>query len=108
MAQLEAQRTLVKSPPELWSELSDPAFLGRLLEQPFGEIKITRRTPESSLAWESADADGTVELAASGWGTKVRLTARIDDSAAAERAEAALTDLLDEVGTARHRPFSRP
>jgi hypothetical protein len=107
MDHLEAQRTLVKSPPELWSELSDPAVLTRLLEAHFGEIKITRKSTETSLAWVSANAQGSVELAPSGWGTKVRLTAEVRDGLAAEQAQAALTGVLDEVGTARHRPFSR-
>jgi hypothetical protein len=107
MATLEVQRTLVKSPPELWAELSDVATLARLLDARFGEIEITRATPESSLAWTSADASGTVELVQSGWGTKVRLTVRLEPSIERGHAEAALTGVLDEIGTARHRPFSR-
>jgi len=101
------QRTLVKSPPELWAELSDIATLARLLDHEFGEIEITRATPETSLAWTSADASGTVELAQSGWGTKVRLTVALEPSLERDCAEAALTSVLDEVGAARHRPFSR-
>ena len=71
---LEARRTLVKSPPELWAELSDPESLAKHLEA-FGEIRITRLDPESTVAWEGDRARGTVELSASGWGTKVTLTA---------------------------------
>ncbi|MGA2471581.1 MAG: hypothetical protein ABSG64_12945 [Solirubrobacteraceae bacterium] len=97
----------MKSPPELWSELSDPAVLTRLLEQQFGEIRITRVTAETSLGWTSANAHGTVELAASGWGTKVRLSAALHDATPPEQAQAALVGVLDEVGAARHRPFSR-
>ncbi|MEA2265118.1 MAG: hypothetical protein QOE27_701 [Solirubrobacteraceae bacterium] len=74
MADLEAQRTLVKSPPELWAELSNPASLARRLAE-FGEIRITRLIPEKTVAWEGERASGTVELESSGWGTKVRLTA---------------------------------
>ena len=37
----EVQRTLVKSPPELWSELSDPESLARHLGE-LGEVAITR------------------------------------------------------------------
>lgn len=70
----EARRTLVKSPPELWAELSDPDALARHLEA-FGEIKITRLEPESAVAWEGDGARGTVALAPSGWGTKVTVTA---------------------------------
>src|SRR3712207_8062279 len=69
-----AQRTLVKSPPELWAELSDPAALGRHLGE-FGEIRITRLEPEDTVAWEGDRARGTVRLEPSGWGTRVTLTA---------------------------------
>ena len=76
MPEVTASRTLVKSPPELWSELSDPAILARHLGE-FGEIRITRTQPESVVAWEADHASGTVEIDASGWGTKVTLTAML-------------------------------
>jgi hypothetical protein len=107
MIEVEACRTLVKSPPELWSELSDAALLGRLLEQQFGAIQITRSRPEQLLVWQGAETGGTVELSPSGWGTKVRLTVYVPDWALPAPAEAALASVLDEVGTAHHRPFSR-
>ena len=69
-----AQRTLVKSPPELWAELSDGAALAKHLGE-FGEIRITRLEPETVVAWEGERANGTVTLASAGWGTKVTLTA---------------------------------
>ena len=131
--------------PELWAELSEPALLGRMLHEPFGEIRITRLTPESGIAWESELAAGSVELEPSGFGTRVRLTATLADEpepqapprsggmlarllarlrrepAVAEPAQAepdaavlddavaegALTAVLDQIGAARHRPFSR-
>jgi hypothetical protein len=71
---MEVQRTLVKSPPELWAEVSDVDALTRHLAA-FGEITITRVEPESTVAWEGEHASGIVELAASGWGTKVTLSA---------------------------------
>lgn len=74
MTEPRAQRTLVKSPPELWAEISDAEALGRHLES-FGAIRITRLDPETTVAWEGDRARGTVELEASGWGTKVTLTA---------------------------------
>ncbi len=70
----EAQRTLVKSPPELWAEISDAESLARHLGA-FGEIRITRAEPETTVAWEGDRVRGTVELAPAGWGTKVTLTA---------------------------------
>jgi hypothetical protein len=75
MTEHEASRTLVKSPPELWAELSDESSLGRHFDQ-FGEISITRLEPETAVAWEGERVSGTVRLEPSGWGTKVILTAR--------------------------------
>ena len=69
-----AQRRLVKSPPELWAEICDEDALGRRLA-PFGEIRITRVDPETTVAWEGDRASGTVQLEATGWGTQVTLTA---------------------------------
>jgi hypothetical protein len=169
MPALEAKRTLVKSPPEIWAEVSDAGALARHLGE-FGEIRITRTQPESVVEWEGDLASGCVRLEPSGWGTKVTLTAepatapepeppaepehepepapvaaaepatrrgwwsrmlrrrapdpepvavaapepepepvpepaapRIDE----ERAQAALTGVLDTLGAAHHRPFSR-
>ena len=166
MPSLEAKRTLVKSPPEIWAEVSDAGALARHLGE-FGEIRITRTQPESVVEWEGDLASGCVRLEPSGWGTKVTLTAEAADAAGARarararagagarpraagqavlveplpapprggraprrplpepvaaeaapapparprstrRAEAALTNVLDTLGAAHHRPFSRP
>ena len=85
MPELSAKRTLVKSPPELWAELSEVAGLARHLDA-FGEIKITKLEPERTVAWEGDLARGTVSIEPSGWGTSVTLTASTPD--AAPRAEA--------------------
>jgi hypothetical protein len=69
----EVQRTLVKSPPELWAELSDPEALARHLAE-LGEIRITGVEPETKVEWEAEDASGVVHLKQSGWGTKVTLS----------------------------------
>jgi len=69
----EVQRTLVKSPPELWTELSDPESLARHLGE-LGEITITRTEPENLVEWEAEGTTGTVEISPSGWGTRVTLT----------------------------------
>ncbi len=74
MSESRAARTLVKSPPELWSEVSSAASLSRHMDQ-FGEIRITRLEPETAVAWEGEHARGTVRLEPSGWGTRVSLTA---------------------------------
>jgi hypothetical protein len=165
MGAIETQRTLVKSVPELWAELSEATALGRMLQDQFGEIRITRLNPESSIEWQSELAAGSVELEPSGFGTRVRLTAEIAEVAQvaepaptpaptldpgpptrprllarllrrrprpspppageheqapaepapeepaptldAGLARSALAAVLDEIGAARHRPFSR-
>jgi hypothetical protein len=73
MISSEVQRTLVKSPPELWAELSDPDALARQLGE-LGEIRITRTEPEKTVEWEATDTTGKVLLKPSGWGTKVTLS----------------------------------
>jgi hypothetical protein len=73
MISSEVQRTLVKSPPELWAELSDPAALARHLGE-LGEIRITRTEPEKIVEWEAENTTGTVSIQPSGWGTRVTLT----------------------------------
>src|ERR671910_3414175 len=74
MPALEAKRTIVKSPPEIWAEVSDAGALARHLGE-FGEIRITRVELESVVEWEGDLASGSVRLEPSGWGTKVTLTA---------------------------------
>jgi hypothetical protein len=147
MGAVETRRTVVKSVPELWAELSEVALLAPMLGQ-FGEVRITRAVPEETIEWESDLARGCVELEPSGFGTRVRLTAELASAptavtevssrrrqgllarllrrkppaaqpapASAESppaapldprlAQGALTAVLDEIGAARHRPFSR-
>jgi hypothetical protein len=127
MAPLEAKRTLVKSTPELWDEVSDLAALARHLGE-FGEIRITRTEPQSVVEWEGDRASGAVRLERSGWGTKVTLTAAPvvteppkprrfarwfrqeappDREVDAERTLSVLRSALDRLGSAHHRPFSR-
>ena len=86
MADLTAQRTLVKSPPELWSELSEVEGLARHLGE-LGEIRITKVEPESTVAWEGEQVSGTVELEQSGWGTKVTFRATVPEPDPADRPE---------------------
>lgn len=86
----QASRTIVKSPPELWAECSRAGSLARHIGG-FGEIRITRLDPESTVAWEGEHASGTVEIEPSGWGTRVTLTAR------------AKADLVRPAGTENHR-----
>src|SRR5207302_336160 len=58
MISAQVHRTLVKSPPELWAELSDPASLARHLGE-LGEIRITRVEPEHKVEWTAEHASGS-------------------------------------------------
>jgi hypothetical protein len=78
MADLTAERRLVKSPPELWSELSEAESLAKHLGE-LGEVRITKVEPETTVAWEGEQISGTVELEQSGWGTKVTLHATVPE-----------------------------
>src|SRR6266540_2313956 len=86
MPDLTAKRTLVKSPPELWEELSEVEGLAKHLGA-FGEITITKLEPEHTVAWEGEHASGTVSIEPSGWGTKVTLHAELPAGAEAEHPE---------------------
>lgn len=127
---LKARRTLVKSCPELWAEVSDPDALGAHLAA-FGPIRITRTAEASLVEWEGERASGRLELAPAGFGTRVVLEAEVAcceptspaqgwwarhfrpppgagvPVIADDEAVAALTATLDALGGARHRPFSR-
>ena len=87
MPELTAKRTLVKSPPELWEELSEVERLAKHLGA-FGEIKISKLDPEHTVAWEGEHASGTVSIEPSGWGTKVTLTAELAESPGEPETEA--------------------
>jgi hypothetical protein len=119
MPRIEVSRTLVKSPPELWAELGADC-----LEKAFGEVSVEEKDPERALAFQGAGVYGTALLEPAGWGTKVTLTAEIEDQVAAygfwarlrgtaveapehEGLEEKLNELLDDLGSAHRRPFSR-
>jgi hypothetical protein len=110
MHDLTAKRTLVKSPPELWSELSEVERLARHLGA-FGEIKITKLEPEHTVAWEGESASGTVMIEPSGWGTKVTLNAHVEqgepepESAAVEEPEPAAAAFAPDPGPVRKPGF---
>jgi hypothetical protein len=91
MATVELERTLVKSPPELWEELAAPDGLRRWL----GDVRVRASEPPNRLEWDSDVAAGVIELEASGWGTKVRALADPGPPGVEER----LTNLLDDLGS---------
>jgi hypothetical protein len=86
MVSSEVQRTLVKSPPELWAELSNPTSLARHLGE-LGEIRITRTEPETTVEWEGENINGVVSIKASGWGTKVTLSVTREHAPATPEAQ---------------------
>jgi hypothetical protein len=115
----EVSRTLVKSPPELWAELE-----GDRLRDALGEARVRATEPERELAWETGGATGTARLEPSSWGTKVTLTARIEQQVADDGfwgrlrrrkpgaeppndLEQRLNGLLDDLGAAHKKPFVR-
>jgi hypothetical protein len=111
----KAKRTLVKSAPELWELADDPARMEAWMAGLVGApspvaVEVTARDPERILAWRSTapPAHGriAIELAESGFGTAVRITAEHSHPDPA-RALAALEDLLDELGSPERRPFVR-
>jgi len=85
MISSEVQRTLVKSPPELWSELSDEAALARHLSG-FERVRITNRSAEERIDWAADGARGSIVINPSGWGTRVTLTLERDSAAPAAAA----------------------
>jgi hypothetical protein len=97
----KAVRRLVKSPPELWAQCSDPTSLARHLNG-FGEIRITRLEPESTVAWEGESVSGTVTLEASGWGTRVQLTADAPRAPAPDSGPPATTAFTEHPQSTKH------
>lgn len=112
-------RTLVKSPPELWEELQ-----GDCIEQAVGDVVVEPREPERELAWHAEGATGTARIEPSNWGTKVVLTAEVEEQvaevglwarmrgakpppAAHSEIERKLESVLDTLGSAHRKPFAR-
>jgi hypothetical protein len=119
MPRFEVSRTLVKSPPELWAELGPEC-----LEKAVGTVLVHETEPERAIAFEGAGVRGTAVLEPAGWGTKVTLTAETEEQMAAkgfwarlrgepeapgehEQIEERLSEVLDDLGSAHKRPFSR-
>jgi hypothetical protein len=109
----QAKRTLVKSPPELWELADDPermeAWMADLIGTPEPlAVAVTNRDPERILAWRTTAGEARIalELAEKGFGTAVSITAEHDRTEPGF-AEAALEQLLDELGSPERRPFAR-
>jgi hypothetical protein len=119
MPRFEVSRTLVKSPPELWAELGPEC-----LEKALGAVSVEETEPERSIAFEGEGVRGTAVLEPAGWGTKLTLTAETEEQVAKvgfwgrlrsepetpgihDQLEERLSEVLDDLGSAHKRPFSR-
>jgi hypothetical protein len=109
----KAKRTLVKSAPELWELADDPVRMEAWMRDLVGSpspiaVEVTDREPERIIAWRCAQPESfariAIELADSGWGTAVQITAQHSRPDPGE-AIAALEELLDELGSPERRPF---
>jgi hypothetical protein len=119
MPSIEVSRTLVKSPPELWAELE-----GDRLADAVGAVTVRPTEHERELVWEAEGACGTARLEPSSWGTRVTLTAEIEETVARlgvwarlrgrqpdppphPEIEARLGEVLDRLGSDHKKPFAR-
>jgi hypothetical protein len=106
-----AERTLVKSQPELWQLVDQRERMEGLASGLLGaaaEIEITEREPEARLAWHASAADefASIELALEkkGWGTSVAIVAERDGVEPA-RLDGWIEAVLDELASTEKRPF---
>lgn len=119
MPRFEVSRTLVKSPPELWAELGPDC-----LEPALGAVSVEEKEPERELTFNGNGIHGSAVLEPAGWGTKVTLTAETEEKVASvgfwgrlrggpapepqhAELEEKLSEVLDSLGSAHKRPFSR-
>jgi uncharacterized protein YndB with AHSA1/START domain len=101
MYSIEVERTLVRSPRELWEKLSDHDGITRWL----GGAEIHAVEPPKRIEWSFRGARGVIELEASRWGTTVR--ARVESAqlpawerlAARYEMERALRALFADLGS---------
>jgi hypothetical protein len=118
MPRFEVSRTLVKSPPELWAELGPDC-----LEPALGTVTVEETEPEREMTFAGEGVHGSAVLEPAGWGTKVTLTAETEEQVATagfwgrlrgapepspqSDLEEKLSEVLDSLGSAHKRPFSR-
>jgi hypothetical protein len=119
MPRFEVSRTLVKSPPELWAELGPDC-----LEKALGAVSVEETEPEREMTFSGDGIRGSAVLEPAGWGTKVTLTAETEEQVARvgfwgrlrapepppsphAELEERLSEVLDDLGSAHKRPFSR-
>ncbi|MGI8460857.1 MAG: hypothetical protein ACR2OC_04350 [Solirubrobacterales bacterium] len=109
---LNADRTLVKSPPELWELVDDPDLMRRWCALLIGRgehvpVAVTLREAGERIAWRSTDEGPSVAVELSllekGFGTRVSITATCEGDVPGDTLES----LLDELGSPQRRPFAR-
>ncbi len=107
-----AERTLVKSAPELWELLDDPELMGRWCAALTGaaapvEIVLTCREDGRRVAWRGSGSAPAVELdlrlEGKGFGTTLAIVATAETEVPGDMLES----LLDELGSPQRRPFAR-
>lgn len=109
---LEADRTLVKSPPELWELADDADLQARWCARLLGRdetipVTVTLREAGERIAWRSDGPQPTTAIELTfvekGFGTKVAISA----AGGVEPTGDILEALLDELGSPQRRPFAR-
>ncbi len=106
-----AERTLVKSQPELWQLVDQHERIQGWSSGLLGhaaEVAVTERDPEARLAWAASAAEvvASIEIALEqdGWGTTVAIAADREGATATEL-EGWLDAVLDELAEPEKRPF---
>ena len=108
---MRTERTLVKSPPELWELVDDVDLMRRWTAELCGDLvngslEVAEREPEERLVWRCGDGPRIeLNLAEKGWGTNVTIEAECG-AVGADALDAALESLLDELGSPTKRPFA--
>jgi uncharacterized protein YndB with AHSA1/START domain len=101
MYSIEVERTLVRSPHEVWDKLCDQPGIARWL----GGVQIDGVEPPTRIAWKFRGANGVIELEAAPWGTRVRARVMPAEGPAWERLttryeiERALSQLFADLGS---------
>jgi hypothetical protein len=103
-----AQRTLVKSAPEIWDIIGDQDNANiwiRELTGFEGLAKVAGQTPRRAMTWRGGDPHDPVSLEfrleEKGFGTQVSISCDAGDDGAQ------LDRMLDELGAPERRPFAR-
>jgi hypothetical protein len=110
---VKVERTLMKSPPELWGMVDDEARMRRWSEHLAGapgEIQVVEREPERRLSWRPASSGGCgqirLSLEKNGWGTRLEIAIEPCDGGD-ERVKTLLDRVFDDFNSAHKRPFTK-